>query len=180
MKKRCILLVLALLLCMCPAAWAENGTPVEVIRMDGVSVVVLASEETMLLAGEVFLNAEGGAEKEAGFLLPRFLTVIEKGAFEGIAAAEIEVSINVTAIQSRAFADCRNLEKITIPPSVKQIDDDVFEGCENVTVYGTVGTEAERIAAHCGFTFIDPDAQAAPPPAQRIPDPPVLPPVSLD
>ena len=112
-------------------------------------------------------------------LLPQFLTVIEKGAFEGIAAAEIEVSINVTAIKSRAFADCRNLEKITIPPSVKKIDD-VFEGCENVTVYGTVGTEAERIAAHCGFTFIDPNAQSVAPPAQRIPDPPVLPPVSLD
>ena len=47
MKKLCILLVAALLLCLCVSAWAEEGMRVEVIKMDGVSVVVLTPETTI-------------------------------------------------------------------------------------------------------------------------------------
>ena len=178
MKKLCILLAAALLLCLCASAWAEEGMRVEVIKMDGVSVVVLTPETTMLRARSIAMNATD--EKQADFVLPAFLTLIEESAFEGVAAASVEVSENVAAIEARAFADCKNLREITIPASVKEIDDHAFDGCEGVTVYGTKGTEAERIANLCGFTFVDSGAQPVPAEEQRIPSAPVLPPAPFN
>ncbi len=87
-------------------------------------------------------------------ILPEFLTLIDECAFEGIAAGNVEVTENVVAIEARAFADCKNLRGIYIPATVVQIDDHAFDGCENVTVVGEKGTEAERIATLYGFTFI--------------------------
>lgn len=65
MKKLCILLVAALLLCLSAAAWAEDGVSIEVIKMDGVSVVLLTPETTMLRAKGIAMNAKGADGKEA-------------------------------------------------------------------------------------------------------------------
>ena len=177
MKKICVLLLAALLVCACASAWAEDGVNIEVIKMDGVSVVVLTPETTVLRAKSIAMNAKETDETKAGLVLPKFLTLIEEEAFSGIPAASVEVSENVAAIEARAFADCKNLREIIIPDSVKQIDDHAFDGCADVTVYGTAGTEAERIANLYGFTFVDPNASA--PPAQEIPSAPLLPPAPI-
>ena len=135
-------------LCLTAVVTAEGGVNIEVIRVDGVSVVLLTPESTMLRARSV-------AEDEIkSMILPEFLTLIEESAFEGIAAGNVEVTENVVAIEARAFADCKNLRGIYIPATVLQIDDHAFDGCENVTVVGEKGTEAERIATLYGFTFI--------------------------
>ena len=136
MKKTCALL-LALLLCLAVAARAESGVEVELIKMDGVSVV-----EMVLI--------------DDGLKLPAGLTRIADEAFANIAAGSVEVSENVTAIGARAFADCKNLREIFIPASVQTIDDTALEGCGKVTVYGTRNTEAERFAQAMGFNFVDP------------------------
>ena len=180
MKKICVLLALALLLCLPSAAWAENDTWVEVIRMDGISVVVL-SDDTMLLSDDSTFDSDGAG---TGLVLPKALTEIGEGAFEGIPARRVEVSENVKAIGSRAFAECENLREITIPASVEQIADDAFDGCSDIKVYGTT-EEAKRIAAlyaEAGFTFVSLDAQAEEPtPTQFIiPPAPVLPAVYLN
>jgi hypothetical protein len=128
--------------------------------------VTKAPDETITVTADTTVTAVWEAatdEKQAGFVLPQFLTLIGESAFEGISAEIVEVTGNVAAIEARAFADCKSLREITIPASVKEIDDHAFDGCEGVTVYGTKGTEAERIANLCGFTFIDPDAQPEPP-----------------
>lgn len=177
MKKLSILLLAVLLLCLCASAWAEDGVNIEVIKMDGVSVVVLTPESTMRRARSLMAPSE---KKDADFALPESLTLIEEEAFAGIAAASVEVSDNVVAIEARAFADCKNLREITIPATVQKIDDHAFDGCEGVTVYGAKGTAAEKIANLCGFTFVDPSAQAETPTAQKIPSAPVLPPAPLN
>ena len=176
MKKICILLAAVLLLCLGASAWAEGGVNVEVIKVDGVSVVVLTPETTMLRARSVAMNALAAApEKEAVFVLPAFLTLIEESAFEGIAAESVEVTGNVAAIETRAFADCKSLREITIPATVLKIDDHAFDGCEGVTVYGRSGTEAERIANLYGFTFVDPNAEPETPATPVTPEqPPVV------
>jgi hypothetical protein len=157
MKKICILLAAVLLLCLGASAWAEDGVNVEIIKVDGVSVVVLTPE------------------KEADFVLPAFLTLIEESAFEGIAAESVEVTGNVAAIETRAFADCKSLREITIPATVLKIDDHAFDGCKGVTVYGRSGTEAERIANLYGFTFVDPNAEPETPATPVTPEqPPVV------
>ena len=168
MKKISILLVLALLLCLAPAAQAEDGVSIEVMTVDGMSVVVLTPEETLLRASEVFKSAAGSGDS---FALPASLTLIEESAFEGIAAQRVDISENVVSIENRAFADCTGLREIHIPATVQKVDDLALEGCENVTVYGKTGSEAQRFAIAAGFVFVDPDG-AEQPTGQM--DPPVV------
>ena len=172
MKKISILIVLALVLCLC-AACAEEGVLIEVVKIDGISVVMLTPEDVTQQARSL---AKGAASAEqAGLALPPYLTLIEDEAFAGIAAARIEVSDKVVSIGAKAFADCKNLREIVIPKTVRHIDDSAFDGCEKVTVFGATGSEAERVAKLCGFAFVDPSAPADPPAAQKIPAAPVLP-----
>ena len=102
--KKTIILLLSFLLCLnCVlAARAEMGVNVEVLKIDGVSVVVFTLDE-------IELQARGAEEKGAGFTLPGMLTQIGEEAFYGIAAETIEVTENVVSIGPRAFADCKNL-----------------------------------------------------------------------
>lgn len=94
-----------------------------------------------------------------------------------MAAETVEISGHVTAIEARAFADCKSLRKITIPATVLKIDDHAFDGCTGVIVYGEKNTEAERIAKLYDFDFVDASAgqeQPATPAVQENP-PVVLP-----
>ena len=177
MKRICILLAAVLLLCLATNAWAEDGVNVEVIRMDGVSVVVLTPEETMVRARSfAMMAAAPNGTEDAAFTLPQFLTIIEEEAFAGIAAEKVEVSENVVSIGVKAFADCPNLTEITIPANVLSVDDSALAGCSGVTVYGTAGTEAERFAKAAGFTFVDPNAE---PETPSVPGDQERPPVEL-
>ena len=161
MKKTAILLALVLLLSLTSAAWAEDGQWVEVIREDGIGDAVLADDRDALT-------------------LPQLLVKIDESAFEAIAAASVEVLDNVTAIGKRAFADCDNLREITNPATVTEIDDQAFEGCHDVKVYGYPRTEAFRIAQLYDFTFVNLKQVEGDAPAQPIPSAPVLPAVSLN
>lgn len=169
LKKICMLTALVLLLCLGFSALADGGVNVEVIRADGVSVVVLTPEETVSQARTFAQRA--ASEGKADIVLPEFLTMIAESAFEGIEAERVDVSANVVAIESRAFADCRFLREIHIPSTVLKVDDRALEGCENVTVYGVTGSEAERFAYAAGFRFVDPEADApeTESPAVRLP-----------
>ena len=150
--KRIHIILLALILCFAclPTAKAEAGVNVEVIKMDGVSVIVFTPAETAR-------QARGVVEEKgtAGIVMPEMLTMIGEEAFYGVAAETIEVTENVVSIGPRAFADCKNLREITIPATVTAIDDSALSGCENVTVYGVKGSEAERFAKENGFTFAE-------------------------
>ena len=160
LKRTCILLAVIFLHGLGACALAEGGVNIEVIRVDGASVIVLTPEETMLLAQSVAMNALGDdPDKKADIVLPQALTLIEESAFEGNAAEIVEVTGNVVAIEAKAFANCKKLKEIAIPATVLKIDDHAFDGCEGVTVYGRKGSEAERIAELYGFTFVDPNAQ---------------------
>ena len=175
MKKISILLVLVLLLCLAPAAHAEDGVQVEVLIADGMSVVMLTPEKTRLRANAVFQSA--APNDGESLALPASLTLIEESAFEGIAAQRVEISENVVSIEKRAFANSKSLREIVIPATVLKVDDLALEGCENVTVYGEAGSEAERFAAAAGFDFVDSNAGEAPvdQPAGQMEAPVVLP-----
>ena len=156
MKKLVILMAAALLLGSGPSAGAQEAVSVEVIKMDGVSVVKLTSEENLYRGSSEAKYVLAGSEKLGEYLvLPQSLTLIEKEAFMNIKAKKVEISEHVVQIEERAFANCRDLRQIVIPESVLIIDDHALEGCENVTVYGKRGTEAERFAKAAGFAFKD-------------------------
>ena len=172
MKKVCVLLALVLLLGLSSSAWAEEDVWVEVIRMDGMSVVVLG-DNTMMTVDNVFLTAV-----MPGLVLPKNLTTIGERAFEGIAAASVEISENVESIGPYAFANCENLRTVTIPASVTEIAETAFDGCKGVTIIGS-GEAAKAIAEYYNFTFVDLEKPQEAPGPLMIPAPPVLPAVSL-
>ena len=171
--KRGILIGIVLFLCIISPALAEEGVNVEVIRMDGVSVVVLTPESTMERARGLLM----GAPTEE-FTFPEQLTIIEEEAFEGIAAERVDITSNVVRIEARAFADCPALREIHIPATVLEIDSEALAGCQGVTVYGESGSAAERFADAAGFDFVDTSEEPEPTHPTRTPGGPVkLPPV---
>ena len=60
------------------------------------------------------------------------LTAVEAEAFEGIAAAAVEIPEGVTEIGDRAFQYCQGLMEVVIPATVKSIGKGAFRHCENL------------------------------------------------
>ena len=155
MKRCCILLAAVLLLCLGASAWAEDGVSIEIVTMDGVSVVIMTTPDALVPYSE-----------EGSYALPRMLTQIGEEAFAGVPAKRIEVSENVISIGKRAFADCTNLRELVIPSCVVSIDEHALDGCENVLVYGASGSAADLFVQaataadpDAGFAFVDLDRE---------------------
>lgn len=167
MKKLSFLLILALLLTLGASAFADNG--VEIIYMDGIPVV-MESIGLSLSDNETF-DAQG-----EGFKLPTALVEIGEEAFAGIPASRVVITANVKTIGPRAFADCENLQELVIPKTVTSIDNTALEGCKGVTVYGEIGSEAERFSQdNDGIMFAAWDETIAPPDLIPAQPPVVLP-----
>ncbi len=83
------------------------------------------------------------------------VNVIGANAFEGIGVlSEVKISAGVTKIESGAMKNCKRLEKVYIPTSVKEIASDVFEGSDKVVIHGKKGSYAEHFAADNGLEFV--------------------------
>lgn len=76
------------------------------------------------------------------FELPKTVTTIGKGAFEGATFEEFEVPESVTAIDEAAFANCENLKRIKVPSTVTTIADNSFSGSEDVVIDAEKGSFA--------------------------------------
>ena len=59
---------------------------------------------------------------------------------------EYTIPDSVTSIGNEAFGWCESLRSVTIPDSVTSIGDSAFRDCWSLTIYGEVGSEAERYA----------------------------------
>lgn len=78
--------------------------------------------------------------------------------------ASFTVPDRVTTISNPAFVDATNLKSVTIPKSVTRIDDyalgyyhssyKMIEALKDFTIYGYVGTAAEKYAKENSFKFI--------------------------
>ena len=67
---------------------------------------------------------------------------------------EIVLPKGVQSIGYYAFA-AKNLQKITIPGTVTQINNNAFYGVADLTIYGIAGSYAETFAKQKGYTFVD-------------------------
>lgn len=79
-------------------------------------------------------------------LTPAALQVIEEEAFVGNAFNYFYIGDEVHTIGARAFKDCTELMKISIPSSVTSIGEDVFSGCSGVVISCTEGSTAHQYA----------------------------------
>lgn len=87
--------------------------------------------------------------------LPTALTVIEEGAFEGVAATCVTIPSGVTEIGDYAFANCRFLTEITIPGSVASIGGHAFSGSPRVVVICPQGSFAAAWADAHGIPWAE-------------------------
>lgn len=57
---------------------------------------------------------------------------------------EIVLPYSLTTISTKAFADCRNLRKAEIPPTVNYIHESAFDGCPQLVITAEPGTTAKK------------------------------------
>ena len=86
--------------------------------------------------------------------LPGALLVIDEEAFAGSGAQAFVIGEGCAYIASRAFADCRNLLKVTLPESVSSIAEDAFEGCRGFVIEAPSGSYALEYAKKHGYAYI--------------------------
>ncbi len=76
--------------------------------------------------------------------LPDTLKSIYATVFENTKVRRVDIPDGVTQIGNRCFAGCAQLEAVYIPASVKKLGEDVFRNSDNVTVYTTQGSAAQK------------------------------------
>jgi hypothetical protein len=89
--------------------------------------------------------------------LPDSLEYIGEFTFYGSSVDNVKLPENVKYIGNVAFGFCRNLKSIYIPAGVEEIDGSAFSGClkDDLTIYGYVGSVAEKYAIENGINFVD-------------------------
>ena len=91
----------------------------------------------------------------ANFVLPQSVDTIGSDAFREIAAVAVLIPDGAAVIGENAFADCKALRQITIPPSVTQIAATAFDGCgADLVICCKAGSAAETFARTQGIDLI--------------------------
>ena len=93
------------------------------------------------------------SSRVSAFRLPASLQVIEDEAFEGTAAAFVELPESLESIGERAFADIRCLQFVKIPDSVKKIARTAFAGSVHVAIAAASGSYGGQFARKNGLPF---------------------------
>ncbi len=104
--------------------------------------IQIGTGNTCLSSATWYFN--GNPQSTATLTLPAMLATIESEAFAGVGAKTIVVPASVDEIQSRAFANCTNLETLYFEGSTFSIASDILSGCGSVTVSVVQGSSAER------------------------------------
>ncbi len=105
------------------------------------------------------VSSEGSDQAfgSADLTLPTGLTAIGANAFEGAAMETVYIPDGCKSIGDHAFKDCQHLAKIRIP-AYCTIEDHVFDGCSNITIFGTNNSPAYIFCSEhrqSGFVFVD-------------------------
>ena len=84
-----------------------------------------------------------------------YATNIEEEAFAGSAFKSVVFCEDNQVIGSKAFANCKNLMYVEAYGSIQQIEDDAFEGCENLIFYSPRDTALHYLAEKMGYTWYE-------------------------
>lgn len=108
----------------------------------------------IVINGHVFKNAFG-AEPSGHLFFPEYVTHICKYAFSfNNAVVSIEIQNPQIVINSRAFWDCKNLQKIILPANVGKIDPEAFYGSAAAVIHAPAGGNVEAYAQEHKIPFV--------------------------
>ena len=75
------------------------------------------------------------------------ITGVGRKAFYGNEKIRVlDLGKNIKYIETKAFFNCKNLQRIYIPSTTKEIAEDAFEGCDSLTIYASKGSYAAQYA----------------------------------
>lgn len=107
------------------------------------------------LTGSVGSSAFASCEKLERVNLPKGIASIGSYAFMNNEAMKFVVlPQNLTSIGEMAFSSCSAMEMLTVPKTVTSIGSSVFSGCNALTLYVTLGSEAESYANRYGIPVL--------------------------
>lgn len=79
---------------------------------------------------------------------------IQAYSFMNSGLEEVELPSTCSKLSDYSFAQCYQLNKITIPVSVVEIADTAFDKCENLTIYCYTDSTAHQYAISKGVPFV--------------------------
>lgn len=74
----------------------------------------------------------GKREYRGKITIPAFVKKISKYAFCNCQMTEVDIEANIDILEVGTFRNCKNLQKVKLPPSLKVISDHTFEGCTSL------------------------------------------------
>ncbi len=95
-----------------------------------------------------------GLDIDVDGVIPYRTKTIEAQAFANTDFTVVEIPETVTAIGSKAFADCKALTTVIFYTDNASIAADAFSGCGSLTIYAPAGSTAQTLAEANGWTFI--------------------------
>ena len=78
---------------------------------------------------------------------------IDSFAFYNTGVEQLVLSDSLESISDYAFAQCKNLQKVTIPSSVSNISATAFDGDDNLTIVGELNSYAHSYASQHNIPF---------------------------
>ena len=74
-------------------------------------------------------------------IIPKEVQIIGEGAFEGTKVMAVILHDNVKVIEKNAFKNCKIFNRVYIPKTVKEVGEDAFYNCPNLTIRIEQGTD---------------------------------------
>ena len=112
---------------------------------------VVVPRKVKVIGDEAFKYSEKSNIKS--IVLPKGLRRIGASAFDGLNnLTQIELSRELTEIDSYSFCSCKKLRSITLPNNLRRIGQSAFQGCEcleNIIIPASVTEIGEEAFAYC-------------------------------
>ena len=90
-------------------------------------------------------------------IVPDGVKIISECAFYGTELLELKLPVGVEQIKYCAFGWCKKLDKLWIPPSVTDIDDNAFQWTDSVTIVTPKDSYAHQYAIAHNIPYINED-----------------------
>ena len=118
------------------------------------TVTVQTANSVYELPLSIIVSSDESVDKTV-LRFPTVLETIDSEAFAGTTAAYVDLrGTQAKTIQSKAFRNCVDMERVYLPDTLTYIADDAFYGCLNLTIYCTSGSYAEAYARRLGVPVI--------------------------
>lgn len=137
-------------------SWASSDSAVAIVDQEG-KVTAIRPGIAVITATEQMKNKDAKCKitvYEPELILPNSLSEIKESSFEGTAAKIVYIKDDCIRIGAYAFRNS-SVSQIRIPSNCV-IEDGAFDLCENVTIYGTAGSDAQIYCTnHGNCSFVE-------------------------